>query len=129
MNSSDADAGSFPITKEIRQSCKKARQRQKLAQESKKGDVQKSEKERKRKLKEEKVKEMKRQKLDLEKTIKTLKKSLCEEIIASAQQNGRDHAIKAASFAKTLKEKEVLYHGLCGLEERFVELTMRVLSL
>ena len=31
MNSVDVDAGSFPITKEIRQSCKKARQRQNLA--------------------------------------------------------------------------------------------------
>ena len=43
--SADADAGSFPITKEIRQSCKKASQTQTLAQKSKKGDVQKSEKE------------------------------------------------------------------------------------
>ena len=39
MNSADADADSFPITKEIRQSCQKARQRQKLAQKSKKSDV------------------------------------------------------------------------------------------
>ena len=49
MNSADADAGNFPITKEMRQSCKKACQRQKLARESKKGDAQKSEKEQKRK--------------------------------------------------------------------------------
>ena len=34
MDSGNADAGSFPITKEMRQSCKKACQRQKLAQES-----------------------------------------------------------------------------------------------
>ena len=57
---------------------------------------------------------MKRQKLDVEKTIETLKKSLCEEKIASAQQNGRGHV----TFAKMLKEKEVLCHDLCGLEER-----------
>ena len=55
MNSADAHAGSFPITKEMRQSCKKAYQRQKLAQASKKSDLQKSEK-----LKEEEVKQMKR---------------------------------------------------------------------
>ena len=54
---------------------------------------------------------MKRQKLDLEKTIETFKKSLCEEKIASAQQNGRDHVTKAESFTKMLKE-EVLCHGL-----------------
>ena len=70
--------------------------------------MQKSEKELNRKLKE--VKEMKRQKLDVEQTIETLKKSLCKETIALAQQNGRHHATKAASFAKTLKQKDVLYH-------------------
>ena len=53
---------------------------------------------------------MKRQKLDVEQTIETLKKSLCKETIALAQQNGRHHATKAASFAKTLKQKDVLYY-------------------
>ena len=85
MNNANVDAGSFPITKEIRQSCKKAHQRKKLAQKSKKGDVQKSERERKRKLK-----EMKREKLDVEQTTGTLKKNLCEEATVSTQQNGRD---------------------------------------
>ena len=44
----------------MRQSCKKARQRQKLADQTKKGDKHKSEKEQKKKLNEEEVKEMKR---------------------------------------------------------------------
>ena len=118
MNIAEAGAGNFPITKETRQSCRKACQRQKLAHESKKCDTQKSEKEQKRKLKEEEVKEMKRQKLDFEQTIETLKKSLYEEAIASAPQNGRDHATKAASFAQRLKEKELLYDKLCGFEEK-----------
>jgi len=61
---------------------------------------------------------MKKQKLDLAQTIETLKKSLCDEAILSAQQNGREHATKAASFAKTLKEKEILYDELCGFEEK-----------
>ena len=52
MNSADTDARSFSITIEMRQSCKKARERQKLAQASKKGDLQKSEKKKKSKLKE-----------------------------------------------------------------------------
>ena len=79
-----------------------------------------SEKERKKKMEEEEeVKEMKRQKLDVEQIIETLKKNLCEKAIASAQQNGQDHATEAASCAKTPKE-EVLYHELlCGLEELF----------
>ena len=75
--------------------------------------MQKSEKEQKKKLKARRSwKKMKRQKLDLEKTIETFKKSLCEEKIASVQQNGRDHVTKAESFTKMLKEKEVLCHGL-----------------
>ena len=118
MNSADTNAGNFLITKKMRQSCKKACQRQKLAHESTKSDAQKSEKEQKRKLKNQEVKEMKRQKLDLEQPIKTLKKSLYEEAIASAQQNRWDYATKAASFAQTLKEKEVLYDKLCGFEEK-----------
>ena len=61
---------------------------------------------------------MKRQKPDVEQTIETLKKSLCEEAIVSAQQNGGDYVTKVASSAKTLKEKEVLDHELCGLEKR-----------
>ena len=81
--------------------------------------MQKLQNERKKKLKKEELKEMKRQKLDVEQTIETLKKNLCEEAIVSAQQNGWDHATKAASFAKILNEKELLYHELlCGLDER-----------
>ena len=117
MNSVNADAGSFSISKKLNRAVRKP-VRDKLAQAIKKSDLQKSEKEQKRKLKEEEVKQMKRQKLDVEQTIETLKKSLCEEAIVSAQQNGRDYATKVASSAKTLKEKEVLYHELCGLEKR-----------
>ena len=47
-----------------------------------------------------------------------LKKNLYEEAIASAQENGWDHAAKAASFAQMLNEKEVLYDKLCGFEEK-----------
>ena len=63
------------------------------------------------------MKETKRQKLDVEQTIETLKKSLCEEVFASAQQNRQDHATNGASFAKML-QKKVLYRALYGLEER-----------
>ena len=48
---------------------------------------------------------MKRQKLDLEKTIETFKKSLCEEKIASAQQNGRDHVTKAESLLRCSRRR------------------------
>ena len=54
---------------------------------------------------------MKKWKLDIEQTIETLKKSLCRDAIAPAQQNGQSYATKAA---KTLKEK-MFYHEFCGL--------------
>ena len=114
----DADASTFPITKEIKQSCKKARQREIAVRESKKHGSVTSERHRKRKLKEEEVSHVKKQKLDLQQAIDTLKKSFCDEAILSAQQNGRDHATKAASFAKTLNEKELLYKELCDIEEK-----------
>jgi len=60
---------------------------------------------------------MKKQKLDLAQTIETLKKSLCDEAILSAQQNGREHATKAASFAKTLKEKEIFMTSFVALKK------------
>ena len=44
------------------------------------------------------MKEMKRQKLDLEQTIETLKKSLYEEAIASAQQNGMDEIMPSRLY-------------------------------
>ena len=75
MNNAGANAANFPITKGMKQSCKKARQRQMLALQSKNSDAQASEHELKRKSKEEDVKSIKRQKLDLEQTIETLKKS------------------------------------------------------
>jgi len=55
MKNVNADASTFPITKEIKQSCKKARQREIAARESKKDGLVTSEKNRKRKLKEEEV--------------------------------------------------------------------------
>ena len=118
MKNVDADASTFPITKEIKQSCKKARQREIAVRESKKHGSVTSERHRKRKLKEEEVSHVKKQKLDLQQAIDTLKKSLCDEAILFAQQNGREHATKAASFAKTLKEKELLYKELCDIEEK-----------
>ena len=56
----------------------------------------------------------------MEKTIQSLKQSLCDEAIASDQnsEDGRDHATKAASFAKTLKEEEETYKELSEYERK-----------
>ena len=87
INSANADASSFPISKEIRPTCKKAHHRKQLVQESKKSDMQKSEKEQMRQLKKEELKELQRQKLNVEQTTETLKKTYSEETIVPAQEN------------------------------------------
>ena len=91
-----------------------------MAQEKKKGDCQKTEQELKRKSKEEEIKKIKRRNLHLRKTIQSLKQSLCDEAIASDQnsKDGHEHATKAASFAKTLKEKEETYKELSECETK-----------
>ena len=61
---------------------------------------------------------MKKQKLDLEASISTLKNSLYEEAIASSnRKDGKDHATKAAAFAVSLKDKEKKYKELVKVEE------------
>lgn len=84
---------------------KEVRQQQKLVQGSKKSDTQKREQELKRQSKEE---DMKRQKLDLQQTIEILKQSLVRK-----QLHQPRNAVEAASFAKTLKEKEEKYNEFC----------------
>lgn len=118
MKNANADASTFPITNEMKQSCKKARMRSVAARENKKKDSVTEERNRKRTLKKEEVEGIKKKKLDVTETINTLKKSLYEEAILSAQRNGKEHATKAASFAKSLKEKESLYDDLCGIQEK-----------
>ena len=63
MDSDNADAGSFPITKEMRQLQESLPETE--TSSKKLTYLQKLEKEQKRKLEEEEVKEMKRQKLDV----------------------------------------------------------------
>ena len=46
----------------------------------------------------------------LEKSVETLRKNLVSEAIAS--DGNQDHAVKAASFAKTLVEKEGMLKDL-----------------
>ena len=69
-----------------------------------------SEKDLKRKLMTDEIENVKRQKMALEKSVETLRKNLVSEAIAS--DGNQDHAFKAASFAKTLVEKESMLKDL-----------------
>ena len=53
---------------------------------------------------------MLRQKMAVEKSVGTLRKDLVSQV--SASDCNRDHALKAASFAKTLVEKESMLKDL-----------------
>ena len=61
----------------------------------------------KRKSKDEEIQQVKRQKINLEETIETLKQNLVSEAIASdgATKKNRDHATKAASFCDNFGRK------------------------
>ena len=64
----------------------------------------------KRKRMADEIENVKRQKMAAEKSVETLRKNLVSEAISS--DGNRDHAVKAASFAKTLVEKEILLKDL-----------------
>ena len=69
-----------------------------------------SEKDLKRKHMRDEIENVKRQKMALEKSVETLRKNLVSEAIAS--DGNQDHAVKAASFGKTLVEKEGMLKDL-----------------
>ena len=94
----------FPITPELRKSCKLAYQRKRLDDQKKKGSLVETKIGVKRKNKKDEIDDVKRQKLAVEKNIPTLRDNLITEAIAA--DGNKESVVKAASFAKTLKEKE-----------------------
>ena len=62
---------------------------------------------------------VKKQKMAVEKSVETLYENLVSEAIAS--DGNRDHAVKAASFAKTLVEKESMLKELNMTFEKLEE--------
>ena len=113
----------FPITPDLRKSCKLAYQKKRLHEQQTillKSRVE-NEKSLKRKHMKDEIETVKRQKVALEQSVKTLRENLiCEAIAGDGSQT---HAVKAASFAKTLVEKEStlkdLKIALEKLEDKF----------
>ena len=62
---------------------------------------------------------VKRQKTAVEKSVETVPKNLVSKVIAS--DGNRDYAVKAASFSKTLLEKESTLKGLSMALEKLEE--------
>ena len=65
------------------------------------------------------IENVKKQKMAVEKSVETLYENLVSEAIAS--DGNRDHAMKAASFAKTLVEKESMLKELNMTFEKLEE--------
>ena len=117
------EVADFPITKELRGSCKKAYSEMILAMEKKKAGAEKNDKELKRKAKREEIANLKKRKVEVENAIVTLKESLAKEAIASGTCGNkiREHATKAAAFAKDMVGKEGTLKELCVYEKKLEE--------
>ena len=104
----DGDVSEFPITKELRKSCRQAHSKMQLDKEQKKVEEVKSDQQLKRKAKQEEIATLKKRKIELEKVVVSLKDALTKEAIASGTCGNKvkEHATKAAAFAKEMKEKE-----------------------
>ena len=99
----------FLITPDLRKSCKLAHRKKRLDDQKKKARVE-TEKDLKRKHIKDKIENVKRQKMAVEKGVKTL----CENVVseAVAGEGDQSHSVKAASFAKILVEKEGMLKDL-----------------
>ena len=113
------EVAKFPITKELRSSCKKAYAKMTLDNEKKKTETEKGSKELKRTAKREEIASLKKRKVEVENAIETLKEGLTKEAIASGTGGNkvREHATNAAAFAKDMVEKEGVLKELCVFEK------------
>ena len=116
---SEKEVWEFPTTPELREGCKLAYQKKRLDDQKKREARVESEKDLKRKHMKDEIENVKRQKMAVEKSVETLPKNLVSE--ATASDGNQDHAVKAASFAKTLGEKESILKDLNMALEKLEE--------
>ena len=81
------------------------RKKDKTTRKKKEARVE-NEKDLKRKYTTDETENVKRQKIAVRKIVETLRKNIFSEAIVS--DGNRDHAVKTASFVKTLVEKDLL---------------------
>ena len=116
IKSSGCEVSEFPIMKKLRKICKQSRSRMLLDKEKEKCHQQKSAKDLKRKAKRDEIDEVKKAKIQVEKSIGTLKTNLTKQAITSGTESGskgKDAATKAAAFAKEMLAKEATLKNLC----------------
>ena len=117
------EVSEFPISRELRKSCRSAKSRMRLDNEKKSQEKVVSAKELKRKAKRDEISELKKRKVDLEKSVTTLKEELVKASIASGTNGNkvRENAVKAAAFAKEMVAKEATLKELEGYEKKLEE--------
>ena len=110
MKKSGCTAGDFPITKELRKSCKLSRSRMQLDLKKKKEEETKNEQGLKRKAKLDELNDVKKAKIETMTCIETLKSNLATEAIASGNAKSTkakaEASTKAAAFASQMLSKE-----------------------
>ena len=116
---SEKEVWEFPTTPELRKGCKLAYQKKRLDDQKKREARVESEKDLKRKHMKDEIENVKRQKMAVEKSVETLPKNLVSE--ATTSDGNQDHAVKAASFAKTLGENESMLKDLNMALEKLEE--------
>ena len=91
-----------------------------LDNEKKKNEANKNDKDLKRTAKREEIENVKRRKVDVEKALVTLKEGLMKEAIASGTCGNKvkEHASKAAAFAKEIQQKEGTFKELGEFEKK-----------
>lgn len=106
------------ITPEMRKCCRLAHQKYKseLAEEkkAKMGDNQSL----KRKLKQQEIQNIKKQKLNIEDSIKSLRKSIEEETLAADKEQDLTKVSKAVAFMGMLSKKETALKELLDIEKK-----------
>ena len=114
------DISTFPISQQLRRSCRSAKSRMLLDNEKKNQEIVKCDRELKRTAKREEIDTLKKSKLDLVESISTLKSELTKAAIASGTNGNKvcENAVKAAAFAKEMVAKEATMKELEGFEKK-----------
>ena len=105
IHSGGSQLSDFQITPALRKSCLLSYQKYKL--EQKKAEEKESNSaDLKRKLKHDEIQKVKKQKLDLEATIKVLRDAIIKETLLADDNQDLSYTAKAAAFCRSLKQKK-----------------------
>ena len=115
IQSRDLKSHELVITTDLQKSCKLAHQRYKQELEDSKQQQKQASKDLKRKSKFDELDKVKKQKLDVQNSIDSLIAGITQETLNAEASQDRSNIVKAASFVRSLQEKQIT---LKNLEEK-----------